>query len=61
MMDTINDRTLLKRGRTSTLMTRKGRKLADMLLIIEYQHTILCLLSSKTNRMALKWFEAHLQ
>ena len=27
----------------------------------QVQHTKLCLLSSKTNRTVLKWFEAHVQ
>ena len=27
----------------------------------QLQHTKLCLLSSKTNRTVLKWFEAHVQ
>ena len=27
----------------------------------QLQHTKLCLLSSKTNRRVLKWFEAHVQ
>ena len=27
----------------------------------QLQHTKLCLLSSKANRMVLKWFEAHVQ
>ena len=27
----------------------------------QLQHTKVCLLSLKTNRMVLKWFEAHVQ
>ena len=27
----------------------------------QLQHTKVCLLSSKTNHMVLKWFEAHVQ
>ena len=70
VIDTINDGTLYLRGlceetvQIGRYAADYGVAFPDLLNTVDegqLQHTKLCLLSSKTNRTILKWFEAHFQ